>query len=172
MSAFKRKLSEYVRSVGGSTVAQKKGKSEIDKAKRKSTDKSIVLVKGSLDAGRIYTFLYPNPKDKSKLWDANPTILYLGKKFGLDVGINLNLLPGNMKLDVIDAIYDRYSSVIEKNIKRHDGNANKESGLGISYDSIKQMFGNGIDKYIRSYFPNKRVETYVISYTKWEMVAA
>lgn len=141
---------------------------------KSSGDKSIQSYGGPFQPGKIYIFRYENPvtKERLKQWDANPVVLSLGTVDGVDVGVNLNYLPQNVKLRVLDNIYKNFESKIDEQIAKAPGEAKKQKAI-LSFDAntIQSFLDKaGLGYAIKRYVTNLRKSTKVVSAEGWKYV--
>jgi hypothetical protein len=141
---------------------------------KSSGDKSIQSYGGPFQPGKIYIFRYENPvtKERLKQWDANPVVLSLGTVDGVDVGVNLNYLPQNVKLRVLDNIYKNFESKIDEQVAKAPGEAKKQKAI-LSFDAntIQSFLDKaGLGYAIKRYVTNLRKSTKVVSAEGWKYV--
>jgi len=137
-------------------------------------DKAIQSYSGPFQPGKIYIFRYEHPKTMERLeqWDANPVVISLGRVDGLDLGININYLPQNVKLRVIDKIYKNFQSKIEEQETKKPAQAKKQKPI-ISFNEdtiIKFISDAGLGYAIKRYVTNLRKGTKVVSAEGWKYV--
>jgi hypothetical protein len=87
----------------------------------------------------------------------------------VETGLNLNVLPFDVKVYFIDKLYNHNKSLILEQISRINmEEAKRQQPLNINYDTIS---GISSDLYlgfaIRNYVKSKMRATYVISYEHW-----
>jgi hypothetical protein len=173
MITLKSKISDYVKGLKGLNQARNSTESWIRDAKNSTGDKSIARTNEIFKPGKIYIFRYENPLDKERMWDLNPTVLSLGRVDGLDIGINLNYLNYNQRVNLLSTVYDQYSNIIEDTIERFGTNAlNQKSIPAMNYDNISRFLEKSqYSKACRKYFTSKRKNTIVVGYNHWDKVA-
>ncbi len=141
---------------------------------KSSGDKSIQSYSGPFQPGKIYIFRYENPvtKESLKQWDANPVVLSLGTVDGTDVGVNLNYLPQNVKLQILDKIYKNFSSKIEEQVAKAPGEAKKQKPiLSFNASTIQSFLDKaGLGYAIKRYVTNLRKNTKAVSAEGWKYV--
>ena len=124
----------------------------------------------------IHVFRYEKPKHIKTLewWDMNPVVLAMDPhESGTDVGINLNLLPVQMKEDLLDMIYDRMAGQIKSKTGRSkENNALTQGEINLIYkDAVKFLKQFGFDFAIRQYIPQLKKNQKVVSYESWAKIA-
>lgn len=128
-------------------------------------------------AGKIYKFSYSPTSETLPYYDSTPIIISLGrikyKNSFAERGINLNYLPHEIRIHVIDLIYNSYRNSIEAEMKgKKSNNAELQSGLPISYNSMKVMLSSVYAQYaIRNYTVTNMTEIGNVSYEQWHKAA-
>lgn len=124
--------------------------------------------------GRLYTFLYDDPKYKDELefYSALPISLFIGysaKAPDNPMMINVHFIPPQIRTAIFDRIYlDNRSKInsIEKLVVK-----NKTSDRPLDttyYDLQKSLVKSGYGFAIRSYIPERiKTEPLIISYADW-----
>ncbi len=175
MGKLSQDISALIRESRGLDVAKNSANSWFKNTSSSNGDKSIESTSGPFRSGKIYVFRYESPKtmDKLEWWDRNPIVLSLGTHDGKDIGINLNLIPYARKLQLLDKIYEQYLPKIERMIERGKGDASTEDGLAdFTYDKLKPFLEKtGFGAAVRIYITGLRVNTKVISFSKWKNLA-
>lgn len=123
-----------------------------------------------LKPGKIYRFYY-NPVNHKDLtfYDINPLVISLGSTVfqgrTVDVCLNLNYFPYDVKVYIINSIYKAYRNIIDYQIRRYPDNAKLQKYYELTYDVLNGLFGGlNITFGIRNYFREKRTKTASISY--------
>jgi hypothetical protein len=173
----KKRYDQYIRANGGKRKAEQQAKLWLKNVISDKADNSINEISryNLFIPGKMYIFDYDAKTylDPLPYFDSKPTIISLGinrnVKPLIEVGLNLNYLPENIKEKVLDKIADFYSSSINENIKgRNSEDATRQPGLSIDYSKIKPI----IDYYylgfaIKNYIPGRKTNVRVISYENW-----
>jgi hypothetical protein len=161
--------------------------SELHKNHKKSVSENLKWFKDSLEdkksmevykvpanqylkPGKIYRFYY-NPITAKDLpyYDVNPLVLSLGtvkfKGRKVDLCLNLNYFPYDVKVYIINTVYKAYKNILESHIRRFPLDAKRQDYYLLSYDILKELLNSvninfGIKNYIREY----RYKTTTISY--------
>lgn len=97
--------------------------------------------------GKLYTFNYNHPINEEKLewFDRKPIILvvnseyYKPTKHHLITGINLEFIPLEMRIFIIDKVFESFKRLIEEDLKKANGQ--------ITLVQPKQIFNPNIDFY-------------------------
>jgi hypothetical protein len=141
-------------------------------ARNSSGDSSVRRDNGVFKPGKIYVFRYEKPI-KDKMWDRNPVVLSLGRVGGYDVGINLNHLDYNKRLDLLDRVYSQFEKSIERSIKTSGGDALSQNIItSMQYENIQRFIeSSGYLKAFRRYITNKRTHSTIVGYTQWNRIA-
>lgn len=92
-------------------------------------NKKIITKFKDYSLGRIYTFHYPYPiyKDVLEFYDKRPIILtlkteyYKPTKHHLITGINLNFIPPEMRVVIIEIIFKSFHKLILRDLKMRGG---------------------------------------------------
>lgn len=102
-------------------------------------------------------------------WDKNPCVLALDPAGNNDCGINLNLLPPNIKEELLDVVYERFQGYL----KSQEGKpAKNQAPLSLTYDGAKGFLGKfGFDFAIRQYIPSRKTKQAVVGYEHWARIA-
>lgn len=172
MGYVKKRIRELTREHGNRNAATKK----ITKWFNDSiNDKAVVETKSTrarFQPGKIYTFNYSPKYIKELPWfDENPIVLSIEQIGGNDFGVNLNLLPTELKEKLLDDTYERMAGII-KNANATTKNPLIESQLTISYEGMKKYLKKfGYDFALRQYIPANKNNQVVISYSKWPEIA-
>lgn len=124
--------------------------------------------------GKLYHFRYtPIHKETLPWYDKYPLILSLGQKHYtnviLETGINLNLLPYDVKIFFLDKVYnDNKSLILEEISHRNLGQAKRQRSLNITYESLGSIVDSLYLRFaVRTYYKIKMRASYVISYENW-----
>lgn len=175
MGIIKSEIRKLSKEAGGKTLARKAAHSWFDKSKKKMNEKSVIKTGQRFRPGKIYVFEYKTPKgiDRLEWWDQNPVVLALDPYNGNDVGINLNLLPVQVKEDLLDYTYSiMYNQIRNQMQGGKSGDASKQGQISLSYSGAKLFLRRyGFDFAVRQYIPNLKSRQAVISYENWSRIA-
>lgn len=175
MGEIKSQIRKLSKEAGGKMLARKSAHAWFEKGKKQRSDKSVSSTGQKFMPGKIYVFDYKKPKGIERLdwWDMNPVVLALDPYKGNDVGINLNLLPIQVKEDLLDMVYDRMKGQISGQItggKASD--ALKQGNIKFTYSGAKSFLQKyGFDFAIRQYIPSLKSGQAVVSYENWARIA-
>ena len=140
---------------------------------RKNTEIQKCLPNEWFKPGKMYTFKY-SPKFKQKLhwWDRHPLVLSLGQKefenSTVEFCINLHLLPYNVRIFVLDAVYKRFRVKIKEQINIFPKKARKQKPLDIGPEDMGFITERlHLDFAARNYRREKIRKPYVICYEDW-----
>jgi hypothetical protein len=103
----------------------------------------------------------------------NPVVLALDSKDSNDIGINLNLLPVNIKEDLLDFVYDRLQGAIKTQTMGVKAlNADAQGHVSLTYEGASAFLQRfGFDFAIRQYIPNRKSNQAVVAYEYWPNIA-
>lgn len=171
MGYVKKTIKELSKLAGSKKKAVNEAENWYTKGLRKSSNKSVQSYRGRFMPGKIYVFEY-NPITPDLEWfDRNPVVLAIEQINGNDLGINLNLLPTNVKEDLLDELYDRMEGQINFN-SAGKTSASNERPLRITYNGMKAYLKRfGYDFAIRQYVPSRKSNQGVVSYSEWPRIA-
>jgi len=179
MGILKKEIESYKKDNGGAVKA-KKVSEEWYKAGLKVFSKApsdSVRTNMRFRPGHIYIFSYLTPLTEDKLdwWDKNPMVLALDPSKEAkhnDIGINLNLLPIKLRVELLDKVYEVYKAQIEAAKKARPNDALKQKDLKITYkEAYKFLYKFGFEFAIRQYSPKLKTKQSVVSYESWHKVA-
>jgi len=175
MGEIRSKIAKYSKENGGKVVARKKAEMWYAKALKSFRDKSVTAPKTlPFIPGKIYVFRYDNPKTQQYLawWDRNPIVLALDPVGQNDCGINLNLLPVEIKEQMLDDIYTKLAGKIKTETTRAKDNAEAQGRLPMTYEGAKRYLDRyGFGFAVRQYIPTLKRKQAVVSYENWHMIA-
>ena len=146
--------------------AQKNSLDLFNDSKDSKSDNTINKHIQFLLPGRIYTYDYdPVTKDILAFYDKHPLVLAIDHKFTksgkrLDIGINLNFLPFEAKLAIMDVTFKSYGLYIKGNKILFPKNVDRQRRLPINYEIIKRLLGENAKFAIRTYYTHRRSNTY------------
>lgn len=176
MGKVKQDIKDLVKEAGSKSKALSAARDWYDRGSKSMRDNTIAKNKDPFKPGMIYVFRYDKPKNIKTLpwWDKNPVVLALDTTdAGNDCGINLNLLPVDVKEDMLDLIYEKLKSMIKSQSSGvRANNANLQGEIKLDYKNAKKF----LDKYglgfaIRQYIPELKVNQKVVSYENWGKIA-
>lgn len=179
MGLLKKEINDYRRDNGGAEKAKKVSESWYKSGLKVFSKNASDSVKTNMRfrPGHIYIFRYSTPINEATLpwWDENPMVLALdapeNAKYN-DLGINLNLLPIRMRIELLDKVYDVYKAQIEIAKKQRPNDAIKQKDLKITYkEAHKFLYKYGFEFAIRQYSPKLKTKQSVVSYESWHKVA-
>ena len=174
MGDFSQQVKNFVQNARGLDNAQMAADKWFRTTGKSQKDKSIESYAGPFQPGKIYIFRYENPvtEDRLKQWDLNPVVLSLGTVDGLDVGINLNYLPYNAKLRILDLIYKSFDSKIEEQVSKAPGDAKGQKPiLSFNAETLQQFLNKaGLGYAIKRYVTGLRKRSKVVSAEGWKYV--
>lgn len=175
MGEIKKQINRLSREAGGKLLARKKAELWFTLGMRNRSKKEVASTGQRFRSGKIYVFRYDTPKgiDRLEWWDRNPVVLALDPYKGNDVGINLNLLPVQIKEQLLDFVYDRMQGQIESKTKgANSENAIRQGSIMLSYSGAKAFLQQyGFDFAIRQYIPNLKASQAVVAYENWANIA-
>lgn len=127
--------------------------------------------KGLLIQGHMYYFDYDDPltKDKLEFYDTSPLILSFGIYYAktgniVEYGINLHMLPKNVREAFMIDIFNTYKSLYKSEMYSDKPRSINE----LDWQSLQKFVDKyGIDFAVRSYIPERRARTIIIDYQDW-----
>jgi hypothetical protein len=173
MGYVKKKIKELVKEAGSKKKARSEAEDWFKKGMNSRSLNEVQQTRDRFQPGKIYVFDY-KPITKDLPWfDANPVVLAIEHKGENDLGINLNLLPINIKEDLLDELYSRMEGQINNATSgKRSEVAKTQSPLRITYDGMSAYLkSKGYDFAIRQYVPSGKSRQSVISYKKWPDIA-
>lgn len=179
MGILKKEIDLYKKDNGGANNARKVSEEWYNNGLKVFSKSPSDTAKTSMRfrPGHIYIFKYLSPITESSLewWDKNPMVLALDPPEDAkhnDLGINLNLLPIKMRVELLDKVYDVYKSQIELAKKQKPNDALRQKDLKITYkEAYKFLYKYGFEFAIRQYSPKLKTKQSVVSYESWHKVA-
>jgi len=176
MGKIKKEIKDLSKEAGGKTKARRSAEKWFAEASKSIRDNAVAKHSKPFKVGMIHVFRYEKPKHIKTLewWDMNPVVLAMDPhESGTDVGINLNLLPVQMKEDLLDMIYDRMAGQIKSKTGRSkENNALTQGEINLIYkDAVKFLKQFGFDFAIRQYIPQLKKNQKVVSYESWAKIA-
>ena len=172
MGYVKSRIKELSKDVGSKSLAQSTAE---DWFRTSSSSRRMNEASRTTDRfvpGKIYVFNY-SPKTDLEWYDMNPVVLAIERVGDNDLGINLNLLPTNIKEDLLDDLYDRFEGQIRNATTGAKAlNAKAQRPLRITYEGMKSYLKvRGYDFAIRQYIPSRKSRQAVVSYNRWPEMA-
>ena len=171
MGRVREDIKELIKEAKGRTRAKRAAEDWYESGKKTASEKSVQSIGGRFMPGKVYVFRY-NPKYANELswYDANPVVLALDPDESNDVGINLNLLPSNVKERLLDRVYNAFESEIKReSIGGKKNDARRQNQLSISWEGAKEFLAN-YKFAIRQYIPNRKNSQAVVSYENWAKI--
>ena len=176
MGKIKEDIKSLAKEAGSKSKAIKEATSWFNKSSTSMRNNEVVVTRDQFKAGMIYVFRYDKPKHIATLpwFDRNPVVLALDTtEQGNDCGINLNLLPVDVKEDMLDLIYERLKSMIRSQTSGAKvSNASLQGAIKLDYKGAKRFLDQyGLGFAIRQYIPNLKANQKVVSYENWSKIA-
>jgi len=174
MGYIKKTIKQLSKEAGGKRLARKQAEQWFKTSKKEMNEKAVAKTTTRFLPGKIYVFRYDDPKYKDALewWDRNPVVLALSSKDSNDLGINLNLLPVDVKEELLDFVYDRLEgSIKNKTMGSRAGNALAQGHITLTYDGASAFLERfGFDFAIRRYIPSRKANQAVVAYEEWPRI--
>lgn len=176
MGKVKQDIKNLSKEAGGKIKARKAAEKWFEDASKSIRDNTVSTWSKPFKIGMIHVFRYDKPLHMKTIewWDRNPVVLALEPhESGTDVGINLNLLPVQVKEDLLDFIYDKMEGQIKsKSSGPRSDNALTQAEIKLIYKDIKIfLIQFGFDFAIRQYVPQLKKNQKVVSYENWAKIA-
>ena len=173
MGQIKKDIRKKVKKHGSKAAARIAAADWYDRGIKAMNEKGVQRVSRPTEPGKIYVFKY-DPKHKEKLpwWDMSPIVLSLDSVELNDFGINLNLLPIMVKEELLDLVYDRFSSQIKnQSAGKRASNAKLQGELSLTWQGAKNFLKRfGYDFAVRQYIRNRKSDQGVVSYENWSNI--
>lgn len=168
MGEVKKGIRELAKDAGGRGKAVSEAESWFEGSKKSIREGAVQNTARRFRPGQVYVFRYDDPKYATE-WDRNPCVLALDPSGNNDCGINLNLLPPNIKEELLDVVYERFQGYL----KSQEGKpAKNQAPLSLSYEGAKGFLGEfGFDFAIRQYIPSRKTKQAVVGYEHWSRIA-
>ena len=173
MAYVKKRIKELIKESGSKKSARSDAERWFNDGLRSRSMNEVKSTRTRFEPGKIYVFDY-TPITKDLPWfDKNPVVLAIEQVGENDLGINLNLLPINVKEDLLDSLYNRMEGQIKAATSGNKlNNAARQSPLRITYDGMRAYLkSKGCDFAIRQYSPGAKSRQSVVSYNKWPEIA-
>ena len=168
MGEVKKGIRELAKDAGGRARAVSEAESWFEDSKKSIRESAVQSTARRFRPGQIYVFRYDDPKYATE-WDRNPCVLALDPAGNNDCGINLNLLPPNIKEELLDVVYERFKGYLKGQTGKP---AKNQAPLSLSYDGAKGFLGQfGFDFAIRQYIPSRKTKQAVVGYEHWSRIA-
>ena len=113
MGQVKKDIRELSKDAGGRGRAKTAAESWFEDSKKSIREGAVQSTARRFRPGQVYVFRYDDPKYATE-WDRNPCVLALDPAGNNDCGINLNLLPPNVKEELLDVVYERFQGYLKK----------------------------------------------------------
>lgn len=173
MGYVKSRIKELSKEAGSKKRARDAAESWYRSSVNSRQIKEAVYTGDRFVPGKIYAFNYSPITPDLEWYDRRPVVLAIERVDGNDLGINLNLLPVDVKERLLDELYERMGGQIRNattGSKYYD--ASRQTGLRITYEGMKSYLKNlGCDFAIRQYKPERKTRQAMVSYTKWPEIA-
>ena len=168
MGEIKKGIRLLARESGGKTRAKSDAMDWFETSRKGIRETAVQKTARRFRPGQVYVFRYDDPK-YAEWWDRNPCVLALDPANNNDCGINLNLLPPNVKEELLDVVYERYQGYLKGQTNKP---AKAQGQLSLSYDGAKNFLSKfGFDFAIRQYIPSRKAQQAVVSYEHWSRIA-
>lgn len=173
MGQIKKDIKDLIKEHGSKANARRESASWYNNSLKAFRNGSVSKDPRRFMPGKIYVFRYDTPiTEDLQWWDRNPIVLALDPYKGNEVGINLNLLPVEIKETLLDDIHTKLVGQIKTSETRAPEMALQQKGLTFTYKGAKRYldrFGFGFA--VRQYKPNLKRKQAVVSYENWAKIA-
>ena len=171
MGQIKNDIKLLIKEYGGKTAARRASEKWFENGKKRANEKAVQFTSKRFFPGKIYVFRYSPIGSRELEWfDKNPVVLALDPNGPNDVGINLNLLPIDIKEGLLDKVYGQFSGEIGNHIKGGASeNSIKQRHLSINWNDAKG-FLQTYKFAIRQYKPGGKSVQAVVSYENWAKI--
>lgn len=175
MGYIKKQILELSKAAGSKTMARRESEKWFEESKKSIRERAVVKTGQRFLPGKIYVFRYEDPVGKNTLkwWDLNPVVLALDPYDNTDLGINMNLLPVQVKEQLLDFVYERMKGQIKnKTMGPASENAIAQGHISLTYSGASNFLKRyGYDFAIRRYIPSRKKNQAVVSYENWARIA-
>lgn len=170
MGYVKTEIKRLARQAGSKKMARDRAEDWYNTAINSRSIQEVHRTSAPFVPGKIYVFNYLDPVTPNlPWWDKNPVVLALDPVGGNDLGVNLNLLPVQVKEDLLDDLYMRLNSQIKAS---RNQNALRQNSLRITYYGMRAYLRrHGYHFAIRQYKRNIKTNQAVVAYEKWPDIA-
>ena len=164
MGYVKDRIKKLSKEAGSKTAARKVAMKWF-----KSSAATVQPTRENFKPGKIYIFDYTPITEDIQWFDKKPVVLAMGKIGNNDLGVNLNLLPNNVKEDLLEDLSIKMNGTMQSNGSKP---AVSQKPLRITYEGMENYLKRtGCDFAIRQYFPPAKKNQRVVSYQKWPDIA-
>ena len=172
MGQIKKDIQSQIKIHGSKAKARAEAEDWYSTALSSFNDRTVVKKGERFRPGKIYVFRYDTPiTENLQWWDRNPVVLALDPYKGNDVGINLNILPIQVKETLLDDLHIRLNGQIKTNETRARKNAAAQGQLNLTYNGAKRYLDRyGFGFAVRQYKPNLKAGQAVVSYENWAKI--
>lgn len=172
MGAIKKDIQQKILEAGSKKKAVSVATDWYKSALRAFREKAVAKDPNPFMPGKIYVFRYDTPiTENLAWWDKNPVVLALDPVGKNDCGINLNLLPQQLKETLLDEVHIKLNGQIKSAQTRAAENAPSQMPLKFTYEGAKKYldkFGFGFA--VRQYKPQLKKKQAVVSYENWSNI--
>jgi hypothetical protein len=172
MGQIKKDIKSQISTLGSKAMAITAAVSWYKKSLSTFRDNGVVKYGERFLPGKIYVFRYDTPiTENIEWWDRNPVVLALDPYNGNDVGINLNMLPQDVKETMLDDLHIKLNGQIKSQETKSSKDAKAQGQLNLTYSGAKRY----LDKYgcgfaVRQYKPKLKAKQAVVSYENWSKI--
>ena len=147
-----------------------RGNAWVNESVKSGDTSQIEPTSNRMKFGRLYQFNYYDPKTRDQMayWNTNPVVIKVGQynslhEGTLDVCVNLNFFPDNVKRQFIDVYWDRYSGLYDANTATPKSPVEQKQAQfdSASFFQIFKPFGIGFTT--RRYINNRITKMKVFS---------
>ena len=172
MGQIKKDIQSQIKAHGSKKKARDAAEEWYTNSLKSFNNKTVVQRGGAFQPGKLYVFRYDTPiTENLEWWDRNPVVLALDPYKGNDVGINLNILPTNVKETLLDDLHIRLNGQIKTNENRARNNAPAQGQLNLTYQGAKRWLDQyGFGFAVRQYKRNLKGGQAVVSYENWAKI--
>ena len=157
---------------GSRAKAKKKAMEWYQKALKSFRNNAVVKKGERFLPGKIYVFRYDTPVTENlQWWDRNPVVLALDSQNKNDLGINLNLIPEEVKETILNELHIKLNGQIKTETTRASQNASAQGQLNLTYDGAKRFLDQyGLGFAIRQYKPELKGKQAIVYYENWSAI--
>ena len=147
MGQVKSDIKKLIKEQGSFKAARSFSQNWFEKGRNAVNEKGASFTSKRFFPGKLYVFRYAPLNSKNLPWfDKNPVVLALDPAGANDVGINLNLLPNNVREDLLDKVYGMFEAEIKSNlVGGAANNVKRQKHLSMTWENMKGFLNHKVN---------------------------